>query len=80
MNDGTTRRIPGDRIDRATSSLVFARTGDVALIRAFVENLAVDGVNGTGELRTKRIPDALSIRDSFKVVAGTGFEPATFGL
>ena len=50
------------------------------VIRAFVENLAVDGVNGTGELRTKRVPDALSIRDSFKVVAGTGFEPVTFGL
>ncbi len=50
------------------------------VIRAFVENLTIDGVAGTGELRTKRIPDALSIRDSFKVVAGTGFEPVTFGL
>ena len=50
------------------------------VVRAFVENLAVDGVNGTGELRTKRVPDALGIRDSFKVVAGTGFEPVTFGL
>jgi hypothetical protein len=37
------------------------------VIRAFVENLAVDGVGGTGELRTKRIPDAFplgGIRDS----------------
>ena len=50
------------------------------VVRAFVENLTVDGIGGTGELRTKRIPDALSIRDSFKVVAGTGFEPVTFGL
>ena len=53
------------------------------VIRAFVENLTVDGIGGTGELRTKRIPDAIplgSIRDSFKVVAGTGFEPVTFGL
>ena len=43
------------------------------VIRAFVENLTVDGIGGTGELRTKRIPDAIplgSIRDSFKVVAG----------
>lgn len=32
------------------------------VIRAFVENLAVDGVAGTGELRTKRIPDALGIQ------------------
>jgi hypothetical protein len=44
------------------------------VIRAFVENLTVDGMAGTGELRTKRIPDALSIRDSFKVVAGTRCE------
>lgn len=36
--------------------------------------LAVDGIAGTGELRTKRIPDAQSIRDSFKVVAGTRCE------
>jgi hypothetical protein len=50
------------------------------VIRAFVEKLTVDGVAGTGELRMKRVPDALSIRDSFKVVAGAGFEPATFGL
>ena len=42
--------------------------------RAFVENLTVDGVGGCGELRTKRIPDAQSIRDSFKVVAGTRCE------
>jgi hypothetical protein len=28
----------------------------------------------------ERIPDTLGIRDSFKVVAGTGFEPVTFGL
>ncbi len=39
MNDGTTRRIPGDRIDRDTSSLVFGRTGDVSLIRAFIESV-----------------------------------------
>ena len=44
------------------------------VIRAFVENLTVDGVGGSGELRSKRIPDALSIRDSFKVVAGTRCE------
>jgi hypothetical protein len=50
------------------------------VIRAFVENLTVDGERGTGVLRIKRIPDAQSIRDSFKVVAGAGFEPATFGL
>ena len=53
------------------------------VIRAFVENLTVDGMAGTGELRTKRIPDAGplgSIRDSFDMVAGAGFEPATFGL
>ncbi len=50
------------------------------VIRAFVENLTVDGVGGCGDLRIKRIPDALGIRDSFKVVAGAGFEPATFGL
>ncbi len=50
------------------------------VVRAFVENLTVDGVGGSGELRIKRIPDAQGIRDSFKVVAGTGFEPVTFGL
>ncbi len=50
------------------------------VIRAFVENLTVDGISGSGELRAKRIPDALNIGDSFKVVAGTGFEPVTFGL
>ncbi len=50
------------------------------VIRAFVERLTVDGLSGHAELEIKRIPDALSIRDSFKVVAGTGFEPVTFGL
>lgn len=53
------------------------------VIRAFIENLTVDGIGGTGELRTKKIPDTIplgGIRDSFKVVAGTGFEPVTFGL
>jgi hypothetical protein len=50
------------------------------VVRAFVENLTVDGVSGSGELRVKRIPDAQGIGDSFKVVAGTGFEPVTFGL
>ncbi len=50
------------------------------VIRAFVENLTVDGVGGSGELRIKRTPDAQGIGDSFKVVAGAGFEPATFGL
>jgi hypothetical protein len=47
------------------------------VIRTFVENLTVHGVGGSGELRTKRIPDAIplgSIRDSFKVVAGTRCE------
>ena len=50
------------------------------VVRAFVENLKVDGESGSGELRVKRIPDAQGIGDSFKVVAGTGFEPVTFGL
>jgi DNA invertase Pin-like site-specific DNA recombinase len=50
------------------------------VVRAFVEHLTVDGVSGSGELRVKRIPDAQGIGDSFKVVAGTGFEPVTFGL
>ena len=50
------------------------------VIRAFVERLTVDGLSGHAELEIKRIPDAASIRDSFKVVAGTGFEPVTFGL
>ncbi len=55
------------------------------VIRAFIENLTVDGESCTGELRIKRIPDPYasetrSIGDSFKVVAGTGFEPVTFGL
>ena len=38
--------------------------GRKRVIRAFVENLAVDGVGGCGELRIKRVPDAQSIRDS----------------
>ena len=50
------------------------------VIRAFIERLTVDGLSGHAELEIKRIPDAISIRDSFKVVAGTGFEPVTFGL
>ena len=53
------------------------------VIRAFVENLTVDGVSGSGALRAKRIPDAIPLRstgDSFNMVAGAGFEPATFGL
>ena len=55
------------------------------VIRAFVENLTVDGQSGSCALRAKRIPapwtlGAQGIRDSFKVVAGAGFEPATFGL
>jgi len=40
------------------------------VIRAFIERLTVDGLSGHAELEIKRIPDALSIRDSFKVVAG----------
>ena len=40
------------------------------VIRAFIERLTVDGLSGHAELEIKRIPDAISIRDSFKVVAG----------
>ncbi|MFO7641612.1 MAG: hypothetical protein R6X17_10240 [Candidatus Competibacteraceae bacterium] len=46
------------------------------IIRAFVENLTVDGESSRGELRAKRIPDPCSqgIGDSFKVVAGALYE------
>ncbi len=40
------------------------------VIRAFVENLTVDGVGGCGELRTKRIPDALEHQGFFQSGSG----------
>lgn len=48
--------------------------GRKRFICASFENRTVDGVGGCGELRTKRVPDTLRIRDSFNVVAGIGCE------
>jgi site-specific DNA recombinase len=52
------------------------------VIRAFVEGLTIDGVSQSGELRIKKLPepDLASAGSSFVLVAGAGFEPATFGL
>jgi DNA invertase Pin-like site-specific DNA recombinase len=52
------------------------------VIRAFVEGLTLDGASQSAELRIKRLPepDPAGAGSSFDMVAGAGFEPATFGL
>ena len=52
------------------------------VIRAFVEGLTIDGQSQSGEIRMKKLPapDVPSTGSSFDLVAGAGFEPATFGL
>ena len=52
------------------------------VIRAFVEGLTIDGASQSGEIRMKKLPapEMPSTGSSFDLVAGAGFEPATFGL
>jgi hypothetical protein len=52
------------------------------VVRAFVEGLTIDGASQSGEIRMKKLPapDVPSTGSSFDLVAGAGFEPATFGL
>jgi site-specific DNA recombinase len=52
------------------------------VVRAFVDGLTVAGSERSGQLRMKRLPtpELLGAGSSFNVVAGAGFEPATFGL
>ena len=52
------------------------------VIRAFVEGLPIDGASQSGEVRMKKLPapELPNTGSSFELVAGTGFEPATFGL
>jgi site-specific DNA recombinase len=52
------------------------------VVRAFVDGLTVAGSERSGELRMKKLPtpELLGAGSSFNMVAGAGFEPATFGL
>ena len=52
------------------------------VVRAFVEGLTIDGASQSGEIRMKKLPapEMPGTGSSFDLVAGAGFEPATFGL
>ncbi|MBM3957770.1 MAG: zinc ribbon domain-containing protein [Gemmatimonadetes bacterium] len=52
------------------------------VVRAFVEGVTLDAASGSAELTMKKLPepDLLGAGSSFMLVAGAGFEPATFGL
>jgi hypothetical protein len=52
------------------------------VVRAFVDGLTVVGSKRSGQLRMKKLPmpELVGTGSSFNMVAGAGFEPATFGL
>ena len=52
------------------------------VVRAFVEGITVDAASQSAELTMKKLPepDLVGAGSSFVLVAGAGFEPATFGL
>jgi hypothetical protein len=52
------------------------------VVRAFVEGITIDAASQSAELTMKKLPepDLAGAGSSFVLVAGAGFEPATFGL
>ena len=52
------------------------------VVRAFVEGIRLDAASEVAEITMKKLPepDLPGAGSSFVLVAGTGFEPATFGL
>jgi hypothetical protein len=72
---------------RDMSSFYCVRTGSLEerkeFVRAFVGGVTIVPTEGRLELQMRRLPAVLALRpgnSAFGLVAGAGFEPATFGL